>query len=212
MPLVILTATLHGPWGPVHIAATQRGVVAVEWLEAAAEPSQRWAGRFVSGAPEHVDKTGPDEEEAPTADPARAALNLRVGTRALEAILAGRPPNRLPCFDLRDRPAWDQMVLESVAHIPWGTTASYGEIARRIGSPRAARAVGGAVGRNPVSLLVPCHRVIAADGTIGGYGGDAWGSRDDRLAIKRALLAREGVRLVDEGATSAGWAASGRHR
>jgi O-6-methylguanine DNA methyltransferase len=62
-----------------------------------------------------------------------------------------------------------------------------------VGAPRAARAVGGAVGRNPISLLVPCHRVIAGDGTIGGYGSDGWGSRGERLALKRALLLREGV-------------------
>ena len=81
--------------------------------------------------------------------------------------------------------------------IPWGATASYGEIARRVGAPRAARAVGGAVGRNPISLLIPCHRVIAADGTIGGYGSDGWGSREERLALKRALLLREGVTVED---------------
>ena len=95
--------------------------------------------------------------------------------------------------DLSDRPAWDRAVLGEVAVIPWGETASYGDIARRIGAPRAARAVGGALGRNPIGLLIPCHRVIAADGTIGGYGGDAWGSVEDRLAIKRDLLLREGV-------------------
>ncbi len=83
-----------------------------------------------------------------------------------------------------------------MARIGWGQTASYGEIARRIGAPRAARAVGGALGRNPVSLLIPCHRVIAADGTIGGYGGDAWGSREERLAIKRDLLSLEGVTVA----------------
>jgi methylated-DNA-[protein]-cysteine S-methyltransferase len=58
--------------------------------------------------------------------------------------------------------------------------------------------VGGAVGRNPIGLLIPCHRVIAADGSIGGYGGDAWGSREDRLEIKRALLRREGVEFGSE--------------
>ncbi len=159
----------------------------------------------------------------------RACDTFRRRVRALEAILAGRPPDALPSFDLADRPAWDRTVLREVARIPWGETASYGEIARRVGAPRAARAVGGAVGRNPLSLLIPCHRVIAADGTIGGYGGDAWGSRDDRLAIKRALLAREGVRLRDEDpgtvgrvgrvgfesegpATPVGSAASGRPR
>jgi len=80
-----------------------------------------------------------------------------------------------------------------------GAPAGALEIARRIGAPRAARAVGGALGRNPVSLLIPCHRVIAADGTLGGYGGDAWGSREDRLAIKRDLLLREGVTVAPSG-------------
>ena len=55
-----------------------------------------------------------------------------------------------------------------------------------------ARSVGPS-GRNPVTLLIPCHRVIAGDGTLGGYGGDGWGGRDERLAIKRDLLLREGV-------------------
>ena len=59
--------------------------------------------------------------------------------------------------------------------------------------PRAARAVGGAVRRNPISLLIPCHRVIASDGTLGGYGTDGWGSVADRLNRKRFLLLREGI-------------------
>jgi methylated-DNA-[protein]-cysteine S-methyltransferase len=209
MPILLLTATLAGPWGPVHLAATERGVAAVEWLEGVADEDERWRGRFGSDVIDDLRAAVGDDPGTPLSE---AAWHLHVGTRALEAILSGRRPEALPAFDLSDRPVWDQAVLGSVAEIPWGTTTSYGEIARRIGSPRAARAVGGAVGRNPVSLLVPCHRVIAADGTIGGYGGDAWGSRDDRLAIKRRLLAREGVRLVDDAATSAGSGASGRHR
>ena len=74
----------------------------------------------------------------------------------------------------------------------WGETASYGEIARRVGAPRAARAVGGAVGRNPISLLIPCHRVIASDGTLGGYGGDGWVDRDRQRssASRRSCCAR----------------------
>ncbi|MBA3235270.1 MAG: methylated-DNA--[protein]-cysteine S-methyltransferase [Chloroflexi bacterium] len=111
---------------------------------------------------------------------------------AIEALLAGRPVVT-PELDLGDRPAWDRRVLHAVAAIPWGTTVSYGEIARRVGSAGAARAVGGAVGRNPISLLVPCHRVIAADGTLGGYGGGAWGDHSANLEIKRDLLQREGV-------------------
>ena len=110
---------------------------------------------------------------------------------------AGRP--RRSAWTWRTVPAWDRHVLDEVAAIPFGSTASYGDIARRVGAPRAARAVGGAVGRNPIGLLIPCHRVIAADGTIGGYGGDAWGSREDRLDIKRALLRREGVEIAAGG-------------
>ena len=78
---------------------------------------------------------------------------------------------------------------------PAASTAGYGEVARRIGRPGAARAVGGAVGRNPVGLLIPCHRVIAGDGTLGGYGAAAWGGREAALEVKRELLALEGVEL-----------------
>jgi methylated-DNA-[protein]-cysteine S-methyltransferase len=72
---------------------------------------------------------------------------------------------------------------------------SYGRVARRIGRPGAARAVGGAVGRNPIGIVIPCHRVVAGDGSIGGYGGDWWGSREALLEVKRELLRLEGVDL-----------------
>jgi len=173
---------VDGPWGPIDVAATGRGVVAIEWLGAGPGFEDRVRRRLEGDGPED---SGSDTAEG----------HLEVALSALEAILAGRPPETLPALDLADRPAWDRAVLLAVADIPWGETASYGEIARRIGSPRAARAVGGAVGRNPIGLLIPCHRVIAADGTIGGYGGDAWGTRQDHLAVKRGLLMREGVTL-----------------
>jgi methylated-DNA-[protein]-cysteine S-methyltransferase len=64
-----------------------------------------------------------------------------------------------------------------------------------IGRAGAARAVGGAVGRNPIGIVIPCHRVIAGDGTLGGYGGGWWGGRQAGLELKRELLAREGVHL-----------------
>ena len=86
-------------------------------------------------------------------------------------------------------------MLEGVRSIPRGEVASYGEVARRIGRTGAARAVGGSVGRNPVGLFVPCHRVIAGDGSLGGYGVAAWGGREAALDVKRALLALEGVHL-----------------
>ena len=103
-----------------------------------------------------------------------------------------------PAVDLRVRSNWDRLVLDGVRGIAPGRVAGYGQVARSVGRPGAARAVGGAVGRNPIGILIPCHRVIAGDGTIGGYGGDWFGSRDERLAIKRALLRLEGVVLADD--------------
>ncbi|MDQ3128448.1 MAG: MGMT family protein [Chloroflexota bacterium] len=115
---------------------------------------------------------------------------------AVEAFVAGDPDAfaGLP-LDLADRGAWDRAVLGGVGGLGWGAVTSYGRLARAIGRPGAARAVGGAVGRNPIGLAIPCHRVIAGDGTIGGYGGDWFGSRDQLLEIKRELLEREGIRL-----------------
>lgn len=180
-----IRTTIPGPWGPFHLAATDRGIAALSWLTTDAAFEAALASRI------HAPII--DARDAPSNDPRRAHLDGAIA--ALEALLAGRPSGRALRFDLSDRPPWDRLVLEAVAAIPWGGTASYGEIARRIGAPRAARAVGGAVGRNPVSLLIPCHRVIAADGTLGGYGADGWGSRDERLAMKRELLRREGVEI-----------------
>jgi methylated-DNA-[protein]-cysteine S-methyltransferase len=90
-------------------------------------------------------------------------------------------------FDLPmelDGTPFQQEVWTELAHIPYGETISYGELARRVGRPRGPRAVGQANGRNPIPIIVPCHRVLASNG-IGGYGGG--------LKVKRALLALEGV-------------------
>jgi len=182
-----LRAAIAGPWGPLHVAVTDRGVVAVAWLTTV----QAFEASLVRRGASPVT----DVALAAPRDPRRARLAAAIA--ALEGFLEGRPPTGRLAVDLSDRPAWDRAVLGEVAMIGWGETASYGDIARRIGAPRAARAVGGALGRNPIGLLVPCHRVIAADGTIGGYGGDAWGSVEDRLAIKRDLLVREGVTVTE---------------
>jgi len=85
-----------------------------------------------------------------------------------------------------DGTEFQRAVWAQLCAIPYGTTISYGELARRVGNPRAARAVGLANGRNPVAVIVPCHRVIAGDGSLGGYGGG--------LDRKSALLGLEGVR------------------
>jgi len=181
----VVRTTIPGPWGPFHLAATRRGIVAIGWMttETAFDAD---LNRRLSAPVENA-------RDVRAADPRRTHLDA--GLAALEGLLGGRPIRRSVAFDLDDRSAWDRRVLQAVATIPWGRTASYGEIARQVGAPRAARAVGGAVGRNPVSLLIPCHRVIAADGTIGGYGGHGWGGRTERLEMKRDLLRREGVTL-----------------
>ena len=172
------------PWGPVRIAATGRGVVAVELLST---PEGFEAGLARRGI---VVVAGP-----------RGRRRLRPCRRVPRRSSARRSPARpapletLP-IDIDDRPDWDRLVLGAVrADPPWRRSRSYGEIARRVGRPGAARAVGGAVGRNPVGLLVPCHRVIAADGSLGGYGAAAWGGIEAALDLKQALLALEGVRI-----------------
>jgi methylated-DNA-[protein]-cysteine S-methyltransferase len=76
-------------------------------------------------------------------------------------------------------------VWEAVSHVPYGQTASYGEIALLIGRPRASRAVGAANGANPIPIVIPCHRVIGADGSLTGYGGG--------IALKSRFLALEGI-------------------
>ena len=86
-------------------------------------------------------------------------------------------------FDLPLRAAgtpFEQAVWEELRRIPYGETTSYGELAARVGEPTAARAVGRANGRNPLPIIVPCHRVIGADGSLTGFGGG--------LECKRALL------------------------
>ncbi len=170
----------------MRVAAGPHGVVAVELLSSAEAFSAGLARRGFGVALPAGGSPG---------SPAEALLERACD--ALEWLLQGEPAGAeaIPT-DIGDRPAWDRLVLEAVRAIPRGQVASYGEVARRIGRPGAARAVGGAVGRNPVGLLIPCHRVIAGDGSLGGYGASAWGGREAALALKRALLALEGVELA----------------
>jgi methylated-DNA-[protein]-cysteine S-methyltransferase len=101
----------------------------------------------------------------------------------LTAYFAGE----LRAFDLPLAPAgtaFQRQVWQSLLAIAFGQTESYGALARRIGSPKAARAVGRANGRNPIAIIIPCHRVIGANGSLTGYGGG--------IKRKRWLLAHEG--------------------
>jgi methylated-DNA-[protein]-cysteine S-methyltransferase len=125
-----------------------------------------------------------------------AGMKLDRALDAIEAFLDGRPEGLASIdLDLARLPGWDLAVLGAVRRVPFGRVTSYGRVARAIGRPGAARAVGGAVGRNPIGLAIPCHRVIAGDGSLGGYGGEWYGTREQLLAIKLELLAREGVTL-----------------
>ncbi len=108
-------------------------------------------------------------------------------TRALEEILAGRDPAELPPFDLSRGTHFERRVWDELLRIPAGHTKSYGEIAEAVGDLKSARAVGAACGSNPIPVIIPCHRVLAANGKRGGYSGAAgW---------KEKLLTREGVQL-----------------
>lgn len=179
-----LIATLDGGGAPSRVAATEAGIVAAGWeadeAAFAAELSARLRIPTVALA------------DADPDDPAAAVLRAAIPT--IEALLRGRPADGAAiAIDLGDRRTFDQRVLGEVRRVGWGQTASYGDIAKRVGMPRAARAVGGALGRNPISLLIPCHRIIAGDGTLGGYGGTGWVDRDRQRSRKEALLLREGV-------------------
>ncbi len=107
---------------------------------------------------------------------------LREAFRQLQEYADGKRRD----FDLPLEPSGTpflEKVWEELLHIPYGKTASYKEIAERVGSPKAFRAVGQANHRNPIAIFIPCHRVIAADGSLGGYGGG--------LDMKRRLLELE---------------------
>lgn len=106
--------------------------------------------------------------------------------RAVQKQVAEYDAGKRQEFDFEldmDGPEFHQKVWDALVEIPFGTTTSYGAIAKRVGFPSAARAVGVANGANPIALVVPCHRVIGSNGTLTGYGGG--------LPLKRALLEHE---------------------
>jgi methylated-DNA-[protein]-cysteine S-methyltransferase len=182
MPEVVaLMVTLPSPWGPVHVVVSPLGIAAVEQDWSAANVARR-VGERLGGSVVASDEG--------------SSAGLRTAVEAVTALAAGEEPPEL-ALDWRGISAWDRRVLEGARTLRRGEITSYGRLARRIGARGAARAVGAALGRNPFWLFVPCHRVVAGDGSIGGYGGGL-----DALEIKRDLLALEGValpvtRLVD---------------
>jgi len=151
---------MDSPVGPLLLCATARGLCGV-YMQTDRHARNGVAADWV-------------------ADPARLAP---ARTQLGEYFAGTRRSFDLP-LDLAGTP-FQQSVWQALCAIPYGQTISYGELARRIGKPAAVRAVGLANGRNPVSIIVPCHRVIGADGSLTGYGGG--------LPNKRILLALEGA-------------------
>ncbi|MGA4577729.1 methylated-DNA--[protein]-cysteine S-methyltransferase [Limisphaera sp. VF-2] len=104
---------------------------------------------------------------------------------AVRAVLQGKRPRGLPPLDWTGHPVFHQRVWQALQAIPRGEVRTYGQVARALGKPGAARAVGQACAANPIPLLVPCHRVVRAGGGLGGFSaGPVW---------KQLLLAMEGV-------------------
>ncbi|QEH33824.1 Methylated-DNA--protein-cysteine methyltransferase [Aquisphaera giovannonii] len=124
----------------------------------------------------HMAGRGPEAGWIQDAGPFRSVV------QALDAYFEGELARFDVPLDLGGTP-FQQRVWSELREIPFGRAISYAELARRVGKPGASRAVGSANGRNPVSIIVPCHRVIASDGGLGGYGGG--------LDRKRWLLEHE---------------------
>jgi methylated-DNA-[protein]-cysteine S-methyltransferase len=153
-PPPVFHAPFDSPIGRLWVAVSPRGLVSV-----------------TRGEDPDPDADGPTTLDPPAASAAIAQL---------AAYFAGRLHAFTLALDLRGAAPFDAAVWAAARQIPYGQTASYGELAAMAGHPGAARAVGNAMARCPFSPVVPCHRVIHADGTIGGWGADTW--------VKRWLL------------------------
>lgn len=161
-PKSLVCIRIESPLGPILLAASAQGLCGA------------W---FVEGQRDSPDPAGwAQTPDHPVLQRAAAQLN--------EFFSGQRQSFDLP-LDLTNGTAFQQAVWQSLVAIPFGQTTSYGELARRIGRPKAVRALGAAVGRNPIGIIVPCHRVIGADGSLTGYAGG--------LDRKTALLRIEGV-------------------
>jgi methylated-DNA-[protein]-cysteine S-methyltransferase len=166
--LDVAVGDVASPVGDLLVAVTPRGLVRVAFAsedrdEVLAELAARISPRILSSAGATDDVRRELDEYF---EHRRDRFDLRLDRRLIHGIA-------------RD-------VLTATARIPFGRTSTYGEIARRIGNPRAARAVGNALGSNPIPVVIPCHRVLRAGGQIGGYGGG--------VGRKEVLLELEGVR------------------
>ncbi|OPF75267.1 cysteine methyltransferase [Streptomyces antioxidans] len=180
------------PIGPLLLAATDEGLAQVVFHaeeKAAAEAVARLTRRL-GAEPTAAPPGASGTEAAPPAPSApstpRSAGHLAEAIRQLESYFAGGTKAFTLSLDWSLITGFNRRVLrELAAHVPYGTVVGYQNLADRVGEPGAARAVGVAMGSNPLPVVVPCHRVVESGGGIGGFGGG--------LETKRHLLALEGV-------------------
>ena len=183
---VIRMETLHStifksPVGPLFLAASARGLVALEFDarlpgQQTIRPNPRDLRKEKQRSEKHAESKGVRFEES--------ANVMQCYVRELEEYFAGLRREFTFPLDLRGTD-FQLACWRALLAIPYGETRSYGDIARAVGRPQGFRAVGMANNRNPLAIVVPCHRVIASDGTLCGYGGG--------LDIKRKLLELEGA-------------------
>lgn len=159
----LVTFDIDSPFGPLRCAATPKGLALVVL------PGGDWDEPLARLAKIH----GP-----PRIDEKHAAA------KELRAYVAGKLKTFAAPVDLELATPFARRVLTKLCDVPFGKLTTYGALAKDVGRPRGAQAVGGAVGSNPVPVVVPCHRVVAASG-LGGFGGG--------LPMKRWLLGIEGV-------------------
>jgi methylated-DNA-[protein]-cysteine S-methyltransferase len=153
--------TYESPHGKMLLVATEDGI----------------AGIYFDGQ-----KYFPKKEKEWKRDPDHAPL--KKAKRELQEYFAGRRKQFEVALDPEGTP-FQRSVWKAISRVAFGRTISYGELARLAGEPGSARAAGAATGRNPISIIVPCHRIMGADGSLTGYAGG--------LNRKRALLALEGI-------------------
>ncbi len=157
------------PVGPLYVAVSDRGVLSLD---------------FTASEEEFVDRLGA-KLHAPLQ---RSSQKAGQAVDQLRAYLDGRRTTFELPLDLSMTREFQRQVLMAALKVPRGSVATYGQIARRIGRPGAARAVGQALGHNPLPIIIPCHRVLASNGTLGGYSGR------EGVKTKARLLELEGVR------------------
>jgi methylated-DNA-[protein]-cysteine S-methyltransferase len=164
--------------GVVGIAWTEQGILGLQLPERNQEETRK---RLLNRFDKCIEVKTIDHWIAPWVADSIRRVQLHLGG----------DPQDFTCvpLDLNAAPNFHQRVYEAARTIPSGVTKTYGEIAREVGVPNGARAVGQALGRNPIALIVPCHRVVAANGKPGGF--SAFGG----LSTKEKMLLAEGVSL-----------------